>query len=430
MKKYILIAFLIPSLSLLSQTKTSTELKSLIQESFNYFPKLKEMKQMESITSEKLTLTQTNQLPTLNGSIGYNYIDPVGQANFQIGQATKILKFQPNNNFNFNVAANYVLYDFGRLKMSIDKSKEELKNSQLNTENAKYQLASQVASIYYTLVYLKKAIQIQDSIIQYYQQSKRLVQSRFNNGDALNVDLLTIQSSIENENIRKIDLENVYQKQLNLLEYTSGKTSISGVLFDFSLQNSNIDNLISKAEAQNIEFSIFKSKLIQANSDIAFNKALSLPTLNVLATAGMRNGYQPDIEKLKLNYLAGFNLNIPIYAGGRYNSQIRLATLYSQQTEIAMNSFRHGLRKDMKQAITDIESNTEKLVNAKSQIESAMALVKLTQSLYKNGSATSTDIAMATGTLQRSYLNQLQFEYQICLAQIELAKLSGDTYWN
>ena len=430
MKKYIIIAFLLPSISIFAQSTAPTELKSIIQASFEYFPKFKEMQQMENINAERLVNIKTNQMPNVNGSIGYNYIDPVGQASFPVGPGvTKTLQFQPNNNYNLNIAANYVLYDFGRLKLSIEKTKEELKNSQLNTESAKYQLASQVSSIYYTLVYLKKAIQIQDSIILSFQQSKKLTQSRFNNGDALNVDLMNIQASIDNENNRKIDLENAFNKQLNLLEYTTGKNSVAGIVFDFNFANSNIDKLIATAESQNAEISIFKSKLNQATYDISFNKALKLPSISVVATAGYRNGYQPDIEKLRLNYLAGMSLNVPIYLGGKLNSQTKLATLSSQQTEYALNTYKHGLKKDIKQALIDIESNTEKLANVRSQIESAMSVVKLTQSLYKNGSATTVDISNATGNLQRSYLNQLQFEYQICLSKIELAKITGEKYW-
>ncbi len=430
MKKYIIIAFLLPSFAAIAQTTAPAELKSMIQASFEYFPKFKELQQMESINAEKLVNIKTNQMPNVNGSVGYNYIDPVGQTSFPVGPGvSKTLQFQPNNNYNANIAANYVLYDFGRLKVSIEKTKEELNNSKLNTESAQYQLASQVSSIYYTLVYLKKAIQIQDSIILYYQQSKKLTQSRFNNGDALKVDLMNIQASIDNENNRKIDLENAFNKQLNLLEYTTGKNSASGIAFDFGLANNNIDKLISTAETKNAEISIFKSKLDQAKYDIAFNNLLKLPTVSVVASAGFRNGYQPDIDKLRLNYLAGMSLNVPIYLGGKLNSQTKLASLSAQQTEYSLNTYKHGLKKDIKQALIDIESNTEKLVNVKSQIESALSVVKLTQSLYKNGSATTVDISNATGNLQRSFLNQLQFEYQICISKIELAKITGEKYW-
>lgn len=430
MKKYIIIAFAIPTISIFAQTSAPTELKNIIQGSFDYFPKFKELQQLEAINAEKLVNIKTNQMPNVNGSIGYNYIDPVGQASFPVGPGvTKSLQFQPNNNYNFNIAANYVLYDFGRLKLSIDKSKEEIKNSQLNTENAKYQLASQVANIYYTLVYFKKAINIQDSIIFSFEQSKKLIQSRYNHGDALKVDLMNIQASIDNENNRKVDLQNAFNKQLNLLEYTTGKSNIGGVNFDFEYAINQIDKIIAQAEAQNIEMSIFKSKLVQNNFDANYNNSLRLPTLNAVASAGYRNGYQPDIDKLRLNYLAGVSLNVPIYLGGKLKSQSKLATLSTQQTQLAMNTFQHGLKKDIKQALIDIESNTEKLGNIKSQIESALAAVKLTQSLYNNGSATLVDISNATSNLQRSYLNQIQFEYQICISKIELAKISGEKYW-
>lgn len=85
MKKYIIIAFLLPSISIFAQSTAPTELKSIIQASFEYFPKFKEMQQMENINAERLVNIKTNQMPNVNGSIGYNYIDPVGQASFPVG---------------------------------------------------------------------------------------------------------------------------------------------------------------------------------------------------------------------------------------------------------------------------------------------------------------------------------------------------------
>ncbi len=46
MKKYIIIAFLLPSFAAIAQTTAPAELKSMIQASFEYFPKFKELQQM------------------------------------------------------------------------------------------------------------------------------------------------------------------------------------------------------------------------------------------------------------------------------------------------------------------------------------------------------------------------------------------------
>jgi outer membrane protein TolC len=127
--------------------------------------------------------------------------------------------------------------------------------------------------------------------------------------------------------------------------------------------------------------------------------------------------------------LAGISLNVPIYSGGKNKSQINAAQQLLKQIEYSMQSLNNIYRKDIKQAITDVESNKERLQNTESQIKSAKEVLNLTQSRYKNGVATYLDITYAANGLQRAALNKLQFEYQLCIAKIELSKLCGEKYW-
>lgn len=429
MKKYIFIIILLACI-LNVNAQQNTELQQLINESFTFNPKLKEIQQNEQIAQQRIAVTKSNQMPNVSGLVSYNYIDPVGQATFPVGPGvTRNLQFQPNNNFNANITANYILLDFGRLKSAVEKSKEDLNLSKQNTEYNKQILASQVAGIYYYIVYLKKAVSIQDSVINYYKQNKAIIQSKLNNGDALKVDLYNIEASIDNEQNRKVDLQNLLQKQLNLLEFTTGKSMVHLSQFDFVIKNGSVDDYIKLAENQNSEYALVKTRITQAQLDVKYNKRQLTPTLNATASAGFRNGYQPDIFENRFNYLAGLSLNVPIYTGGKNKSQIEVAQQMLKQTEYSMQSLNNLYHKDIKQAITDVESNNERLKNAESQIKSATEVLSLTQSRYRNGVATYLDITYAANGIQRAALNKLQFEYQLCIAKIELAKLTGEKYW-
>ena len=429
MKKYIFIITLLACI-LNVNAQQNTELQQLINESFTFNPKLKEIQQNELIAQQKIAVTKSNQMPNVSGLVSYNYIDPVGQATFPVGPGvTRNLQFQPNNNFNANITANYILLDFGRLKSAVEKSKEDLNLSKQNTEYNKQILASQVAGIYYYIVYLKKAVSIQDSVINYYKQNKAIIQSKLNNGDALKVDLYNIEASIDNEQNRKVDLQNLLQKQLNLLEFTTGKSTVQLSQFDFVMKNGSVDDYIKLAENQNNEYALVKTRITQGQLDVKYNKRQLTPTLNATASAGFRNGYQPDIFENRFNYLAGLSLNVPIYSGGKNKSQIEVAQQMLKQTEYSMQSLNNLYRKDIKQAITDLESNNERLKNAESQIKSATEVLNLTQSRYRNGVATYLDITYAANGIQRAALNKLQFEYQLCMTKIELAKLTGEKYW-
>lgn len=429
MKKYIFIIILLACI-LNVNAQQNTELQQLINESFTFNPKLKEIQQNEQIAQQRIAVTKSNQMPNVSGLVSYNYIDPVGQATFPVGPGvTRNLQFQPNNIFNANITANYILLDFGRLKSAVEKSKEDLNLSKQNTEYNKQILASQVAGIYYYIVYLKKAVSIQDSVINYYKQNKAIIQSKLNNGDALKVDLYNIEASIDNEQNRKVDLQNLLQKQLNLLEFTTGKSMVHLSQFDFVIKNGSVDDYIKLAENQNSEYALVKTRITQAQLDVKYNKRQLTPTLNATASAGFRNGYQPDIFENRFNYLAGLSLNVPIYTGGKNKSQIEVAQQMLKQTEYSMQSLNNLYHKDIKQAITDVESNNERLKNAESQIKSATEVLSLTQSRYRNGVATYLDITYAANGIQRAALNKLQFEYQLCIAKIELAKLTGEKYW-
>lgn len=429
MRKYIFIVTLLISHYHLT-AQQNTELQQLINESFTFNPKLKEIQQNEQIAQQRLEVTKSNQLPNINGLVSYNYLNPVSQAAIPVGPGlTRTLQFQPNNNFNANITANYLLLDFGRLKSVIEKSKSDIAWSKQNTDYNKQLLASQVATIYYYIIYLKRAVWIQDSVISYYQQSKSIIQSKLNNGDAIKVDLYNIDASIDNELNRKVDIENLLQKQLNLLEYTTGRNNITFNLFDFSIKDGSIDDYMKLAENQNSEYALVKTRITQAQLEIKYNKRQLTPTLNATVSAGLRNGYQPDIFENRFNYLAGLSLNVPIYSGGKGRSQVDLAEQMLKQMEFSLQSLNNQYRKDIKQALADLESNIQRLKNAESQIKSAREILLITQARYKNGVATYVDITYAANALQRASLNKLQFEYQLCISKIELAKLCGDRYW-
>ena len=84
----------------------------------------------------------------------------------------------------------------------------------------------------------------------------------------------------------------------------------------------------------------------------------------------------------------------------------------------------HDFEKDIQAALIDIQSNQARIKNAASQIEQAALAQKLSVSKLKNGTATPIEITSTNADYQRALLNQLQYQYQLCNAQLELIKLT------
>jgi outer membrane protein TolC len=411
--------------SLTAQVTVNTELKSLINQSFGYFPKVKEIQNTVVTAQEKLSLTQLNKFPEITADASYAYVRP----KIELPINGNTFQFAPVNNFSGALNANYALFDFGRLQANVERSKDDLQYAKHNVEYVKAQLAFQVANIYYNMVYLQKAIAIQDSVLSFLNENKTLVQNQLKNGTALRIDLLNIQATIDNEENRKIDIKNNLQKQWNLLEYTTGTKQSNGKSFDFDLGLTDVSNALAQAQLYNTDFTLAKDKIKQAESDLAIIKNSEKPIIGLRAAAGVKNGYVPYVNDPRFNYLAGISFSVPIYNGGKNKQQQKLQQNLIKQNEMAVESLSSNYKKDIDQALTDIAANLERIKNTAGQIEQAKAAQQLAANRFKSGVGTNLEITNASTNVQRAALTKLQYEFQLCLAKVELTRLMGYQYW-
>lgn len=426
MKKILVTTFILSAaLVLRAQVTVNNELKGLINQSFGYFPKIKEVQNTVATAQEKVTLSQLNKFPDVTADASYAYVRP----KIELPLNGEKFQFAPLHNFSGSFNATYALFDFGRLQANIERSKDDLQFAKHNVDYVKSQLAYQVANVYYNIVYLQKAISIQDSVLNFLNENKKIVESQLQNGTALKIDLLNIQASIDNEENRKVDLKNSLQKQLNLLDYTTGIKLSSGNTFDFDINLTDVNSALGLAQTNNLDFTLARDKIKQAQSDLAITKLSEKPLVGLKAAAGVKNGYVPYVTDMRFNYMAGVSFSVPIYNGGKMKQQQKLQQNIIKQNEMAVESLSSTYKKDIEQALTDIATNLERIKNTRGQTEQAKAAQVLATNRLKGGTGTNLEITNAGTNVQRAALTKLQYEYQLCLAKVELTRLLGYQYW-
>lgn len=418
---------IIVMLAVIAHAQVNEELNTLIRQSFSYYPRLQELNKTSEISEIRINIAESNYLPSINGTASYSYVDPVSQTMFPVSATeTKLLRFQPHNNYNFNVGLNQVLLDFGKTKSQIDKAKADLLVTKQNTEAAKMQLASQIVNVYYSLIYLKKAIALQDTILAFYSSNRKVIEGKLREGDALKVDLSNIDNTISQEQNSKLDFQRQYERQLALLNYTTGQAiDVTGSEFDFSLAAVSKDASLQA----NPDLLAAEQRITSAQADAKLAQSNRLPTLNLQASAGFKNGYQPDINEIRFNYLAGVTLSVPIFQGNRIRQNVLISRKSVELNEISRTNLSASLQKDWQSAYADWVAYDAQLKNAEVQIAASREALRLTQVRYNRGVSTYVDLVFASTNFQRSLLSQLQFRYQTCLAQAELARLQGTKFW-
>ena len=433
MKYFSLTVLLIVNSLLTIAQQANVELKSLINRSFTYYAQFRELNQAAETAKDRINLAKSEQLPIISASGMYSYTNPISEIEFPSGNGiSKLKKIAPVNSIRTGLNANYVLYDFGRIKANVDRAKQDLQFAKDNINFNKSQMAYLVSVIYYQIVYFRKSIAIQDSVINFLDANKIDTKIKLSHGDALTYDVLSIQSQIDLEHNRKIDLENSLNKQYNLLEYSTGKRQTDqSVTFDFLLISDSLNDqtYLTNAQTNNWDFKLSNDKIQQSEANLKISRTLGKPFVSLGAGTGYANGYLPDLNTFRYNYTAGASLNIPLYMGGRARKQVMVSQSELRQAELGYETLTSSYLKDIRQALTDQKSNSQSLINAREQVAVAKETQRLSQSRYKNGIGTNLELTNASTNVQRAELSILQYEFQLCLANLELARLTGIVYW-
>ena len=170
-------------------------------------------------------------------------------------------------------------------------------------------------------------------------------------------------------------------------------------------------------------------KLQQSKLEVAAAQLKTRPLVSLRGTMGTRNGYLPLVNDLRFNYQAGVGLSVPLYTGGKIQQQIQIQKRLAMQQQLALSTLKKDLERDLNMAEEELRASREKEARLPSQVLLAEKVVEVARSKYRNGTGLYLEVITAGSALQKAYLNQLQAQYQVCLAQLEIARLKGTKFW-
>lgn len=114
---------------------------------------------------------------------------------------------------------------------------------------------------------------------------------------------------------------------------------------------------------------------------------------------------------------------------GKYLKQTKVAESNLLQSQQVLETTNNTLKRDIAQALADVKMNEEKINSTSNMVQQAQLAFQIANSRYKNGTIIYVELFTAQNNLQNAQLSKLNYEYQLCLSKVELARLSGSTYW-
>lgn len=420
-----------------AQEKSNETLNQLVRASIEYAPKIKEQQQMVLMGDFRTKIQESALKPQISTEIGVTRFDPVAKAQF----GTSSIQFQPNMNYNANIGGNYVIYDWGKQFINIEKSKLETELAKTGVEGLKTVYAYQVANLFYGIIYAQKAIEVQKEQLKLVDENSKIISNRLKQGDALDYDQVSVQVRYKNAESRLTDLQTQLERQYIYLSSLIGKDAHSlipaGTDFNVGTADLSVEGALNQAQTNNYDLKTLKDRDLIAASDVKIAQMSALPNLAANAQVGVKNGYVPRIngeqpnftDDFKLNSVVGVKLTIPVYTGHRGAYQTEVAKLNREMLKYSVDVTNQALKRDLEAAQNDYNSAKNKLDLSERNVFQAQYALKLANTRYQNGVLTNVEIEATQTALKDAQFSQLQYQYQMALAKLEMNRLSGVKFW-
>jgi outer membrane protein len=206
--------------------------------------------------------------------------------------------------------------------------------------------------------------------------------------------------------------------------------SLARLKDDFPLLSPNptdIDQWALTAENQNVTLQAQRYAVEAAEQNIKQLSAQHLPTLNLVGSYGkadtVLDGSGADQAITTTSY--GVNLNVPLYAGGSVNAQVKQAE-YLYQAAVAQMSLTHRQTlSNVRQAYLGVLSNISQIEADRQAIKSAQAALSSNEAGYRVGTQTILNVLTAQSTVYQAETNYAKDRFSYVINTLTLKQAAG-----
>jgi outer membrane protein TolC len=290
-------------------------------------------------------------------------------------------------------------------------------------------LAVQTARVFYSVLYLEQSARVQDEQIEALQGHLESTGKRVAAGTATDLDALTTRVRVAMAQGQRIDIENAVQKQRTVLRQLMNAPAdeVLTLRGEFRADSSSVDadSLVRLALAGRPEIALARDAEQTARLQVRLAGLGRMPALRLNVSYGSKNGYIPDLDRMRANWAAGIRAEMPVWEGGRIGRQEEEAKAQLRAEEAHRLDVERQIRTDVEQAAADAEAAQAKIRISEVQLMQARDAAAMARNRYETGSVTNLDLLDAEAAESTARLAKLQALFKSVVSRIELNRAAG-----
>jgi outer membrane protein TolC len=326
---------------------------------------------------------------------------------------------------NANLAANFLLYDFGGRSASLENAKQLLVAANA-TRDATLQSNFLVAvQGYYALLSARASVESFKVDENQAKESLAAAQARYQAGVATPVDRLQAQTTLSQAVLNRIkgegDAANAQGTLANIMGFDASQPftlqAIAESIPDAAIEQ-DIGKLIAEARQKRPDLAAADSQIKAAEAQLQATKATGRPTISVGALAGLSN---PDIQTSSV----GVTLSVPLFSGFKTEYQTRAAEAQIESRVADRDRLANQVALDVWKAYQGMLTNSQALRSADDLLLAATQSEKMISGRYKAGVGNILDTLSAQSALASARQQRVSAFYNFLISRFALTQAIG-----
>ena len=438
MKKFIC-CFLILPISIFSQTtfNLNAALKYAVENNNDF----KNSKVDLLIADERIRESVSSGLPKINGDLGYqNYIDipttvlPANAFNPN-APADQLIGLQFGTSINASGTIRLDQLIFSATYISGLKAAKAYKNLMgIIAEKAKVELLSLTTNAYFSSLIFTENQEILTASLDKLQSIQSETKSLVKEGmiaqiNEDQIDLLVLQ--LEN---RLSEMELLEKNAVSTLKFIMGypqdsAITLSDKLSNYLLDEWGLENLNINA-SESIDYKIQLENVKLNSLNVKMNQATGIPSLSGFFShqqIALRNEFNL-LDSNQPWYPAtfwGIRVNVPIFDSREQAAKTNQSKLELEKAKNSLVNVENNHKYEVSQAINEYNINLLAYKNNKENLKLSQKILSNTLIKFKEGVASSTDVAQAQNQELTAQSQFLQTNFNLLISKLKLDKLQN-----
>ncbi|WP_053975863.1 TolC family protein [Mangrovimonas xylaniphaga] len=359
-----------------------------------------------------------NKLPNVTGSASQtlsngNSIDPITS-----DYVTKQI-----HSSSFGINSSLTVYEGSKLNKQQKQQQLIFEQNTLYVEETQNNITLQVTEAYLQALYMQEGIAIAENNLEASQQEATMAKAKLDAGSIPMQDYTDATSQAATKKYDLITAKNNYAQQITTLKQLLELDPET----EFAIEtpdhiNEMVETQLDKIEVYKKALSILPEiKATELNKaisekDIEIAKSDNLPSLYLNGSLG--SGFTSTQElnfvdqiNVNFNQRIGLSLNIPIFNKNQTKTEIKLAKINAEQTDLELQNVKKDLYKKVDTAWQNSIASQEQLLAAGAAKDAAEESYKLAKKKFELNALNTSDLVVSQNNYTNAQLDYIKAKY-------------------